>query len=44
MDPDLVMSVLVKLRNLPRLSSLNIDMLNVLSDLTDIYRIVLTIP
>jgi hypothetical protein len=38
------MSLLVNLPNLPRLSSLNINMQNVLIDLTNIYRIILTIP
>ncbi len=44
LDPDLLMSILFKLPSLPRLSSLFISMLTVLNDLTDIYRIVLTLP
>ncbi len=44
LNPDLLMSLLVNLPNLPRLSSLNINMQNVLIDLTNIYRIILTIP
>jgi hypothetical protein len=44
LDPDLLMSVLLKLPSLPRLFSLTIDMLNVLNDLADIYQIFFTLP
>ncbi len=44
LDPELLMSDLVKLPSLPRLSSLFIGMSTVVNDLSDIYRIVLILP